>query len=284
MESRRQLVLQKKAEEEKTRQLEEERRIKEEQEKRKREREDHTGKMPLKPNLKKVGQFELSGEEITDKHEQDEDLIGKKKTELKKPVPGSLNSSTSSKSMFKPVLKSAGSTSQSANSSSAAPVAGPSNYMKVSSSLASKTKAKAPVNGGDDDFAQPSQMIQSQMTARAKAQIQASKQTEPAIASESIELPEINSEYSDSDDEDRKKTFDPPDWAQSPELKQALQMQSTINPDEIFGAIQPLRMEEIFKNGRTSRFRPRTSSANWSGTDRLTEEEQNDYKRRMGFR
>ncbi|KAJ8083985.1 hypothetical protein PM082_002752 [Marasmius tenuissimus] len=267
MESRRQLVLQKKAEEEKTRQLEQERKIKEEQEKRKREREEHTGKMLLKPTVKK-----------------DEDLTGKKKIELKKPTPGSLNSSTSSKTAFKPVLKPIGGVSHAASSFSAAPVAGPSNPMKGSSAMGSKMKAKTPAKGDDDDFAQPSQMIQSQMTARAKAQIQATKQTEPTVASESIELPEINSEYSDSDDEDRKKTFDPPDWAQSPELKQALQMQSTINPDEIFGAVQPLRMEEIFKNGRTSRFRPRTSSANWSGTDRLTEEEQTDYKRRMGFR
>ncbi|KAL0581622.1 hypothetical protein V5O48_000438 [Marasmius crinis-equi] len=265
MESRRQLVLQKKAEEERARQLEEEKKIREEQERRKREREENTGKIPVKPAAKK-----------------DEDLTGKRKIELKKPAPGGLNSSTSSKSTFKPTLKAAG-PSHSTNPSTSAPVAGPSNLGKGSAAIASKYKAKTPAKGGDDEYTQPSQMIQSQMTARAKAQLQAANK-EPVVASESIELPEINSEYSDSDDEDRKKTFDPPEWAQSPELKQALQMQSTINPDEIFGAIQPLRMEEIFKNGRTSRFRPRTSSANWNGSDRLTKEEENDYKKRMGFR
>ena len=86
-----------------------------------------------------------------------------------------------------------------------------------------------------------------------------------------------------ADDEDRVKTFNPPEWAQSPELRQALQNQSSINPDDIFGAIRPLRMEEIFRS-RTSRFRARTSSANWSGNDRLTAEEEREYARRMGFR
>lgn len=132
----------------------------------------------------------------------------------------------------------------------------------------------------DEDITQPSQFVQSQMAARAKAQIEASK---PTIPSESIELPDINSEYSDSEDEERKRTFDPPDWAQSPELHQALQQQSTINPDHIFGAIRPLKMEEIFKT-RTSRFRSRTSSANWTGSDRLTVQEEQEYARRMGFK
>lgn len=134
----------------------------------------------------------------------------------------------------------------------------------------------------EEDLPQPSQIVQTQMAARAKAQLQAAKQV-PLVPSESIELPDINSEYSDSEDEDRKRTFDPPDWAQSPELKQALQQQSTINPDDIFGAIRPLKMEEIFKT-RTSRFRARTSSANWAGSDRLTVEEEREYARRMGFK
>jgi len=152
-----------------------------------------------------------------------------------------------------------------------------------SSTSLNKGKAQAQQVPLDDDISQPSQLVQSQMAARAKAQLNASKQIEPIIPSESIELPDINSEYSDSDDEDRVRTFDPPEWAQSPELRQALEMQSTINPDEIFGAVRPLRMEEIFKT-RTSRFRARTSSANWTGTDRLTIQEEKDYARRMGFK
>jgi hypothetical protein len=135
----------------------------------------------------------------------------------------------------------------------------------------------------EDDFTKPSQLVQIQMAARAKAQLQAARQEPEPIPSESIELPDINSEYSDSEDEDRPRTFDPPGWAQSPELREALHLQSTINPDDIFGAIQPLKMEELFKT-RTSRFRARTSSANWTGADRLTAEEEREYAKRMGFK
>jgi len=102
------------------------------------------------------------------------------------------------------------------------------------------------------------------------------------INSESIELPEIDSEYSDSDDEDKKKTFDPPDWAQQANVTNALQTLSRVNPDNIFGAVQPLAIEDMFRT-RTSRFRARTSSANWNGSDGLTKEEEDDYARRMGF-
>lgn len=136
----------------------------------------------------------------------------------------------------------------------------------------------------EDEVAQPTQLVHAQMAARAEARIHAAKQAiEPTVQSESIELPDINSEYSDSEDEDRARTFDPPHWAQSPELRHALQIQSTINPDSIFGSVRPLKMEELFKT-RTSRFRARTSSANWTGADRLTLEEEREYARRMGFR
>jgi Inner centromere protein, ARK binding region len=158
---------------------------------------------------------------------------------------------------------------------------------KPPTAVVQKGKGKAPPSKAplvEDEDAQPSQLVQAQMAARAKAHIRAAKHaTEPTVQSESIELPDINSEYSDSEDEDRAKTFDPPHWAQSPELRHALQVQSTINPDEIFGSVKPLRMEELFKT-RTSRFRARTSSANWTGSDRLTREEERDYARRMGFK
>jgi hypothetical protein len=56
MESRRQLAIQRKAEEEKAKVQEEERKRKEEAERRKREREEHTDKRPLKiAGNKKVG-------------------------------------------------------------------------------------------------------------------------------------------------------------------------------------------------------------------------------------
>lgn len=45
-----------------------------------------------------------------------------------------------------------------------------------------------------------------------------------------------------------------------------------IDPDAVFGPVQSPHMEEMFKE-RHHRFRARTSSANWGGQDRLTEEE-----------
>jgi Inner centromere protein, ARK binding region len=74
-----------------------------------------------------------------------------------------------------------------------------------------------------------------------------------------------------------------PEWAQSPELARALALQERINPYHIFGDIQPLRMEEIFRN-RQNRFRNRSSSANWiTAGDAVTVEEEINYARRMGF-
>lgn len=64
----------------------------------------------------------------------------------------------------------------------------------------------------------------------------------------------------------------------------ALENMRTVNPDTIFGAMPALHMEEIFPGGRRkSRFRNRTSSANWAGTDGVTREEMEEYARRMGF-
>ena len=128
-----------------------------------------------------------------------------------------------------------------------------------------------------DDELQPSQIVKKDMAARARAKLDP-----PPVTSESIQLPEIDSEYSDSDDEDQKKNFDPPDWAQQANVTNALQSLSRVNPDNIFGAVQPLAIEDMFRT-RTSRFRARTSSANWSGPDGLTKEEEDHYARRMGF-
>lgn len=59
MEQRRQLALQRKAEEEKSRVQEEQRKIKEDTDRRKREREEYTDKKPLKGVGKKVRSFPL---------------------------------------------------------------------------------------------------------------------------------------------------------------------------------------------------------------------------------
>lgn len=88
--------------------------------------------------------------------------------------------------------------------------------------------------------------------------------------------------YSDSEDEGRPQKI-LPDWAQSPDLRQALEDMRTVNPDMIFGAMPQLRMDEIFPGRRKSKFRARTSSANWAGTDGVTVEEEIEYARRMGF-
>lgn len=283
--------MQRKAEEEKIKQQEQERKIKDEAERRKREREEQVEKKPLKSataggSLKKVRRLDLiwliwlilgQDEEITKKRKLEE-----KKQELKKQI--SFNKSSFRPTASKQVNALSSSTaynaslSQSTASTSTLKLNEKPSRMPTAIPAKDKTKPslKVPV---DEEHVQPSQIIQTQMAARAKAAMQ----TEPLIPSENIELPEVNSEYSDSDDEGRARTFDPPGWAQSPELRQALEAQSTINPDDIFGEIRPLRMEELFK-AKASRFRPRSSSANWSGADRLTVEEEREYARRMGFK
>lgn len=106
--------------------------------------------------------------------------------------------------------------------------------------------------------------------------------------SELIELPEINSDYSDSDDDEppQKDGFERPAWANTPELRKLLRRQQRIDPDDVFGPIQPLQMEEIFKGKERAlaRFRPRSSSANWSGNDKLTAEEVTEYAKVMGYK
>ncbi|PPQ63783.1 hypothetical protein CVT24_004325 [Panaeolus cyanescens] len=261
MESRRQLALQRKAEEEKAKVVEEERKMKEEVERRKREREDLTDKRALKTTSSKKEE-ELKTRKVE----------AERKPELKKPSSSAFLGKLPVKSAMKQPTTSMYGQAQKEPLKATGDGA--------TSSLKSKMNASSSKSHYDDDIAHPSQALQMQMAARAKAHLEAAK---PQVPSESIELPDVNSEYSDSDDEDRKRTFDPPDWAQSPELRTALEQQSTINPDDIFGAVRPLKMEEMFKN-RTGRFRARTSSANWTGADRLTAQEEAEYARRMGFK
>ncbi|GAA5842588.1 hypothetical protein JCM11251_004910 [Rhodosporidiobolus azoricus] len=99
------------------------------------------------------------------------------------------------------------------------------------------------------------------------------------------ELPEIDSEYSDSDDEaHEQKVAAFPRWAQSPALAHALMEQRKVNPDEIFGPIPPLSIQEIFRDSSSAaRLRARTSSAQWEGTDAISQTEIARYHRVMGF-
>lgn len=89
---------------------------------------------------------------------------------------------------------------------------------------------------------------------------------------DNISLPEINT---DSEDSDEENEFEPPEWAASPALRELLKQQQLVDPMKVFGPIAPLMMEEVFKGNkeRQAKFRKRTSSANWAGADRLTEEE-----------
>ena len=90
---------------------------------------------------------------------------------------------------------------------------------------------------------------------------------------DNISLPEI---ATDSEDEDSDDAFEAPGWTNSPELRQLLEQQQLVDPMRVFGPIAPLSMDEVFKGvgkDRLKRFRDRTSSANWAGADRLTEEE-----------
>ncbi|OLN88052.1 Inner centromere protein-related protein pic1 [Colletotrichum chlorophyti] len=88
---------------------------------------------------------------------------------------------------------------------------------------------------------------------------------------EKIELPEIDT---DEDEDEDESHFGVAAWADSPDLRRALMRQETMNPEGIFGPPRALNMEEVFSNKeRWHKFRARTSSANWSGSDRLTEDE-----------
>ena len=91
---------------------------------------------------------------------------------------------------------------------------------------------------------------------------------------DAIELPEIQTDDEDEDSEAETSAM-VASWADSPDLRRALLRQETMDPAAIFGPPAPLNMEEVFAKSkdRWHKFRARTSSANWSGADRLTEED-----------
>ncbi|KAI1115372.1 hypothetical protein F5Y14DRAFT_411074 [Nemania sp. NC0429] len=110
--------------------------------------------------------------------------------------------------------------------------------------------------------------------ANAKSAAKSATRSSPRFQNgESIELPEINTDDEDDDEDDGKGMI--ADWADSPNLRRALVEQENKNPFEVFGAPAPLNMEEVFARNkdRFPKFRARTSSANWSGPDGLTDED-----------
>lgn len=92
---------------------------------------------------------------------------------------------------------------------------------------------------------------------------------------ENIELPEIQTDDEDEEDEEDGKGLGKASWADTPALRRELMRQETVDPLQVFGPPAPLNMEEVFSKSkdRWHKFRARTSSANWAGADRLTEEE-----------
>ncbi|KAL2912676.1 hypothetical protein HK105_207783 [Polyrhizophydium stewartii] len=108
------------------------------------------------------------------------------------------------------------------------------------------------------------------------------------IVGDDGELPEPASEYTDSDESIADETPQAKkiaSWARTPFVREALRRQQQQDPDDIFGTVKPIRLDEIFGRGPADaqRLRKRTSSAHWLGTDALTAEEELAYKRRMGY-
>lgn len=103
--------------------------------------------------------------------------------------------------------------------------------------------------------------------------LQPAQPAQPALQypnGEEIKLPDI---MTDSEDEDSDNEFQQPDWVNTPNLRDMLQSQTLMDPEQIFGPIAPLNMEQIFPNReRHKRFRDRTSSAYWIN-DQATEED-----------
>ncbi|KAH8804662.1 hypothetical protein F5884DRAFT_796820 [Xylogone sp. PMI_703] len=91
---------------------------------------------------------------------------------------------------------------------------------------------------------------------------------------DNIDLPEICTD-SEDEDSDAGNDFVALSWTNSPDLRKQLVKQESIDPADVFGRPGPLNMEEVFSKSkdRWHKFRARTSSANWSGQDRLTEDE-----------
>lgn len=94
-----------------------------------------------------------------------------------------------------------------------------------------------------------------------------------------------DSEYEDDEEEEdnnRRSKGDEVEWTKRENLYPALLLQASIDPDTVFGSAFPSTcdLERIF--GRR-KFRPRSSSVNWSG-DRLQKQEEYEYKKAMGYK
>ncbi|KKK13492.1 hypothetical protein ARAM_003895 [Aspergillus rambellii] len=159
---------------------------------------------------------------------------------------------------------------------SAVPQASSSNFKTVSAQKPAHPMDMAKYASGKIPFAESSSAAapsQSHRTPGASSSGKAPAKSSPHYPNgENIHLPEI---ATDSEDEDSDAEMLPvPKWAQPKQLEGLLRDQEGLEADSIFGPIAPFSLEETFKaDKRVKKFRDRTSSANWSGPDGLTQEE-----------
>jgi hypothetical protein len=128
---------------------------------------------------------------------------------------------------------------------------------------------------GNAQHKTPARPAQAPQGTKGKSAIKSAAKSSPRYQNgDNIELPEINTD-SEDDDSDAGNEFVAMGWTNSPDLRKQLAKQETIDPADVFGQPGPLNMEEVFSKSkdRFHKFRARTSSANWSGPDRLTEDE-----------
>lgn len=93
---------------------------------------------------------------------------------------------------------------------------------------------------------------------------------------ENIVLDDIETSEDEEDSEDeRAKKRSLPDWTRTPNMNDILLQQEAVDTDAVFGPVAPANLEEWFTKdkNRLHKLRMRTSSANWFGADRLTEDE-----------
>ncbi|PVF93780.1 hypothetical protein CPB86DRAFT_86245 [Serendipita vermifera] len=288
MEARRQAAIQKKAEEENKRREEFEKKRRAEEERRKKEKADTTLNRSLKLPKPVPPSTEKKQPEI--KRQPSKQVLGNSTLGTSK-----IAAATPSTSKRAPTPTQAPTIKLIQPSASTSSLAAHKNLTSILGPTASKNGDKVrfepnPMTGIKTNIPTASSSTTSLLMTKKQvqqAQIQASTTVTGAEEDvdgidEAADLPDIRSEYSDSEDENRP-TYDLPDWAQSPDLRQALEHMRTVNPDTIFGAMPQLKMDEIFPGRRKSKFRARTSSANWAGTDGVTVEEEIAYARRMGF-
>ena len=93
---------------------------------------------------------------------------------------------------------------------------------------------------------------------------------------ENIVLDDIETSEDEEDSEDeRDKKSSMPEWTRTPNMNELLLQQEAVDTDAVFGPVAPANLEEWFTKdkNRLHKLRMRTSSANWFGADRLTEDE-----------